>query len=140
MKTAQRGASMVELALVASAFFLLIFGIMDFGRALFTYHAVANAAREGSRWAIVRGSTCTVAGCPASASDVQDYVRSRNGTLMTATDISVNTTFGGNTGCPAGNKGRGCLVTVEVDYPLHFAALPFADITMSSTSKMYITQ
>ena len=140
MMRRERGTSMVELALVATAFLLLIFGIMDFGRALFTYHAVANAAREGSRWAMVRGSTCTVAGCPAAAADVQTYVQGRNGTLMTASDISVSTTYGGNTGCPAGNQNPGCLVTVTVTYPFHFAALPFADISMSSTSKMYITQ
>jgi Flp pilus assembly protein TadG len=131
---------MVELALVATVFLMLIFGIMDFGRALYTYHAVANAAREGSRWAIVRGNTCPIAGCPAHSADVQTYVRGRNGTLMDPTQLAVTATYGGNTGCAAGNEDRGCLVTVTVTYPFHFAELPFADLTMTSTSKMYITQ
>lgn len=43
------GAAMVEFALVAGLLFLLIFGIIDFGRALFLYNNLTNAAREGAR-------------------------------------------------------------------------------------------
>jgi len=139
----QRGASMVELALVATVFLMLIFGIMDFGRALFTYHGVADAAREGSRWAMVRGSTCPAAACPsgaATSSDIQTYVRSRNGTLMTPSNITVTATWSGGGTCGAAHPDPGCVVAVTVTYPFHYAELSFADVTMTSTSKMYITQ
>lgn len=131
---------MVEFAIVATAFLLLMFGIMDFGRAIFTYHAVANAAREGSRYAMVRGSSCTVTGCPATSATIQTYVRGRNGTLMTPSSITVTASWPGTTGCAAGSNAAGCKVAVTVSYPFHFAALPFADLTMSSTSTMIISQ
>lgn len=131
---------MVEFAVVATAFLLLLFGIVDFGRAVFTYHAVANAAREGSRYAMVRGSSCTVAGCPATSATVQTYVRGRNSTLMAPSSITVTPSWPGTTGCAAGGNAPGCTVTVTVTYPFHFMALPFADIPMSSSSTMVISQ
>ena len=44
---------MVEFALVAMVFFLFIFGIFDFGRALWQWNAAAKAAHWGARYAIV---------------------------------------------------------------------------------------
>jgi len=140
MKNAQRGAGMVEFAVVATVFLLLLFGIVDFGRAVFTYHAVANAAREGSRYAMVRGSSCAVSGCPATSASIQTYVRGRNSTLMVPSSITVTASWPGITGCTAGGNTAGCEVAVTVTYPFHFAALPFADIPMSSTSTMIISQ
>ena len=36
----------------------MLFGVVDFGRALYAYHFVSHAAREASRWAAVNGTTC----------------------------------------------------------------------------------
>jgi Flp pilus assembly protein TadG len=44
---------MVEFALVAVVFFMLLLGIMDFGRMLFTWNAAAEATRWGARVAVV---------------------------------------------------------------------------------------
>lgn len=44
---------MVEFALILPLFILLLFGILDFGRAIYGYNTINNAAREGARWAIV---------------------------------------------------------------------------------------
>ena len=49
------GQAMVEFALVAPIFFLLLFSIIDFGRAVYYIQALNNAAREGARYAIVHG-------------------------------------------------------------------------------------
>lgn len=48
--------SLVEFALVGPLFFLMVFGIIEGGRLVWTYHNVTNATREGSRWALVHGS------------------------------------------------------------------------------------
>jgi Flp pilus assembly protein TadG len=45
----QRAASMIEFAIVAPLLFLLVFGIIDFGRAFFLYNNLTNAARDGAR-------------------------------------------------------------------------------------------
>lgn len=54
----QHGAALVEYAFVVIIFFSLIFGITGFGHALYVYHAINNAAKEGTRWAAVNGATC----------------------------------------------------------------------------------
>jgi len=45
---------MVELALVLPIFFLLVFGLIDLGRAVFVYNSLAEASREGARWGSVQ--------------------------------------------------------------------------------------
>lgn len=52
-KYAQRGAAAVEFAIVATLFFTLLIGIMEFGRWLFTMNSVAEATRLGARVAVV---------------------------------------------------------------------------------------
>jgi Flp pilus assembly protein TadG len=46
------GQSMVEFALVAPLFFLLVFGITDFGRLFFTQETLQFALREAGRYAV----------------------------------------------------------------------------------------
>jgi Flp pilus assembly protein TadG len=44
---------MVEFALIIPIFLLFVFGILDLGRAVYAYHTLNNAAREGARVAVV---------------------------------------------------------------------------------------
>jgi Flp pilus assembly protein TadG len=55
----ESGAALVEYAFVALFFLSLLFGISAFGHALYIYHALNNAAKEGTRWAAVNGYTCS---------------------------------------------------------------------------------
>jgi Flp pilus assembly protein TadG len=52
MKT-QKGAAMVEFAMIALLFFMILFGIIEFGRAFFTYNTLVEATRRGARVAAV---------------------------------------------------------------------------------------
>ena len=47
------GTTMVEFAFVAVVFFMLLLGVMDFGRMLFRWNAAAEATRWGARLAVV---------------------------------------------------------------------------------------
>lgn len=49
----QNGAAAVEFALIATAFFMLLLGVVEIGRVLFTWNAAAEAARYGARVAVV---------------------------------------------------------------------------------------
>ncbi|MDD5329660.1 MAG: pilus assembly protein [Sulfuricella sp.] len=49
----ERGAVVVEFALIAIVFFSLLLGIMEFGRLLFTWNSAAEATRWGARLAVV---------------------------------------------------------------------------------------
>src|SRR4051812_26437963 len=54
----ERGSAMVETAISLSLFLTLLFGIVGWGLVMWAYIWTAHAAREGARWASVRGSTC----------------------------------------------------------------------------------
>jgi Flp pilus assembly protein TadG len=140
----ERGQVLVEFALSVLVFLVLVFGVLDFGRALYTYHAVSYAARAGTRYAIVRGSGCNgaVSGCPATQSSVTSYIESVSPNLDPR-DLRVSVNWiTGNTGCPAGTAAHspGCSVQVAITYRFVwlFSFLPAT--TMTSTSQMVISQ
>jgi len=138
----ERGNTLAEFAVVLTASMILIVGIIDFGRALYTYHLVSNAARSATRYASVRGSSCSPSGCTATSGSIQTYVRGLAPELNQA-QITVTTTWTTSTAC-AGSpyQSAGCNVAVQVSYPYQFAAVPLLPsftMTMRSTSKMIIS-
>ncbi len=54
---ARRGASAVEFALVAPVFFMVLLGMIEFGRMAMVQQVITNAAREGARIAVFDGAT-----------------------------------------------------------------------------------
>ncbi len=49
----QKGAALVEMAIILPILFLIVFGIFEFGRAMYITNTFNNAAREGARLAAV---------------------------------------------------------------------------------------
>ena len=49
----ERGISSIEFVIVATVFFMLIFGIIDFSRAMWEWNAAAKATQFGARHAVV---------------------------------------------------------------------------------------
>lgn len=66
------GAAAVEFAIVASLFFMLVFGIIDFGFAFHSWNNAANAAREGARKAAVDPSEADIKARAMSAASTLD--------------------------------------------------------------------
>ena len=147
-RVGERGGSLPETALVLAACLAMLFGIVDFGRALYTYSFVGQVARQGARWAIVRGSQCSVLDhCNATKDDIQTYVRSLSeGATLPASIQVTNATW---TACPPGSSGNapGCTITVTVKYPFNFI-LPFMPtsggtlltMNMTSSAQMVVSQ
>ncbi|HEY0431897.1 MAG TPA: TadE/TadG family type IV pilus assembly protein [Pyrinomonadaceae bacterium] len=50
----QRGAGLVEFALVGGVFLTVLFGVVEFGRLLWTHNALMDATRRGTRYATLR--------------------------------------------------------------------------------------
>ena len=59
-KAPDRGATAVEFALVLPLLLLLVFGIIDFGRALNAQITLTQAAREGARLEALGDSSAAV--------------------------------------------------------------------------------
>ncbi|MCA9249286.1 MAG: pilus assembly protein [Planctomycetales bacterium] len=55
----RRGAAAVEFALVAPVFFLLVFGMIEYGRMVMVQQILTNASREGARKAVIEGTSST---------------------------------------------------------------------------------
>jgi Flp pilus assembly protein TadG len=65
----EEGSALVEFALSSVVLFMTLFGLMASCTALYSYLFVAEAAREASRYAIVRGDSCTgLSDCPGITS------------------------------------------------------------------------
>ena len=115
---------MTEFAIAMGVFLLIVVGILDFGYAAWERNSVESDAREGARWAMVRGAG---SGRTTDAAAIQTYVRSRSsiGALIT-----VNATW-----VPA-DKRPGSVVTVTVTH-VRTGRLFLPD-TVRSTSAMIV--
>src|SRR5512132_4039937 len=51
-KSRQSGATLVEFAIGATVFLTAMFGVIEFGRLLWTHNALADAARRAARYAV----------------------------------------------------------------------------------------
>lgn len=58
--TNEKGTTVAEFAVVALIFFCLIFGIIEFGRLLYTHNALTDATRRAARYAVLhaKNDTC----------------------------------------------------------------------------------
>jgi Flp pilus assembly protein TadG len=49
----EAGSTMAEFAILASLLFTMMFGIIEFGRLMYTHSALTDAARRGARYAVL---------------------------------------------------------------------------------------
>jgi Flp pilus assembly protein TadG len=52
-KNKERGGTLVEFSIAATVFLTVMFGVIEFGRVLWTHNALTDAARRGARYAVV---------------------------------------------------------------------------------------
>ena len=55
----RRGAAVVEFAVVVPIFLMMVFGMIEFGRAIMVQQVLTNASREGARLAVLDSPTPT---------------------------------------------------------------------------------
>ena len=108
--TRRRGATVLEMAIVSPLVLTLLIGTVDLGIAVYRYNTIAEAARAGTRYAAVHGSSATKqVGPSANNSDVETVVRSRAPGFI-ASDLTVTSSW------PDGDNNSGDHVTVSVNY------------------------
>jgi hypothetical protein len=118
--TREAGTAVVEFALIVPLLLLIVFGILDFGRALNYLNDSTQLARAGARWAVVDkpfsdldkwdDTTC--------ATSLQQCIKDNGvtGEMRDATQVCIS--FMGNANPQVGDPVK---VTVDVD----FTWLPF---------------
>jgi Flp pilus assembly protein TadG len=69
IERSERGATLLEFSICATVFLTAIFGVLEFGRALWTHNALSDAARRGARYAINQPAS-TPAGTTVTGTNV----------------------------------------------------------------------
>ncbi len=138
----KRGQAVVEFALIAPVFFLLLFSIVEAGRFMFYYETLNNATREGARYAIVNGANAL--GCPTgppaprsvscdpTGEDVKARVRSAAFGVL-GSGVTVTPTW-------YSDNGRGSTVTVVAafTYTSLVPLVPLPPITITAESSLVV--
>ena len=137
----RRAATVVEVAVVAPATFLLLLGLLIGGLGIFRYQQVAHLARDASRWAAVHGSDyAQETGNPAAtAADVYNQVIAPNATGLDLSKLTYSVTWN-TSNSPYSTttvNGQTTKVTNTVTVTVTYQWIPEAflgGITVSSTS------
>src|SRR5258708_2187353 len=127
----QSGQAIVEGALVMLVFLTITFGLMDFGRMVWSYSQISHAAREATRYAMVRGSD---SGHTASKDDIKGVISNTSPGLDTS-NVTTTVTF-------SPDQSAGSTVQVKVAYDFYPMGpyIPVGPIKLESTSQMVIYQ
>ena len=78
-----RGQSLVEFALILPMMLLVMFMITEFGRAIYQYNVLSQAAREGARIAVVSASGAAVTKGQTRMNDFLANARMDTGSTVT---------------------------------------------------------
>lgn len=138
----RRGQAVVEFALVAPWFFLVLFGIIEAGRFVFYYEMLNNATREGARYAIVNGANtigCSsgpaapgTTSCDPAGANVIAAVRNA-AIAMSPAAVAVTPSWDPD-------NGRGSIVTVTASftYSSLIPIVPLPPITVHAESSLVV--
>ena len=136
-----RGQALVEFAFVVPVFLLLLFAIIDFGRYVYYVQILNNAAREGTRYAIVHGArSLTPTGPAPDDATIDSVVRNYAiGVIGNSAVLVVHSNWGTNPLNPPTNV-RGEKVHVSVTYDFHslIPVVPIPPITINGESTLVI--
>jgi Flp pilus assembly protein TadG len=140
----ERGQSLVEFCLVLIPFLLILMGIIDLGRGIYTYNGVAQAARELARATSVHTCdttrpSCTVGTSPQTA-DVRgtqnQLVPGLGGGTVTYACTSITDATLPSVNCLSGSFVK---VTVTVPFQVLTPVLSMvAPSTLSSTTHVEV--
>ena len=109
----QKGQSMAEFSLVAILIFSLLAGIVDLGRAFFTFISLRDAAQEGALFGSLN---------PSNLAGIENRVRQNSPSPVDLTDpeVIVDIDFP-----PDGKQCTGEAIQVAVSYPHFPLTMPF---------------
>jgi Flp pilus assembly protein TadG len=131
---------MIEFVLSLTALMTFVFVLMEICIVFYTYGMISECAREATRYAIVRGSTCLTSSstsCTASATTISNYAKGLGYPNIGGGTLAVVTNF-----IPSGNQAPGSQVKVDIKYTVSIKVpfVPTNAIALDSSSEMYILQ
>jgi Flp pilus assembly protein TadG len=125
------GQSAVEFAMIISGLLVLVFAITNFAMAISAYTFVCYGARDGTRYAAVRGATSPT---PASSGDVRAFVLSEAAGLDPK-QLTVQTTW-----TPDNQPNSTVAVQVQYNFQFQIPFVTLSPVSLSSNSQFVISQ
>jgi len=157
----EEGSGAVEVAFASLILIATMLGVCEVSLAWYYGHFCSDAARQATRYAMVRGSkscanTPNLSECDVTADQIKTYVRGLGFPGVVSGNVTVTSTWyqastteptSGQTAtwsaCPGACNAPGNMVKVVVAYPMSLP-IPAANKTLSlnlkGTSQMLITQ
>jgi Flp pilus assembly protein TadG len=128
----RRGATLIEFALSFLLFVVMLVGLVESARLVWTYTTLAHAARRGARFVMVHNGRN-----PATNDEIEEFVK--NYTIGLDNDeITVTPTY------DSVAKSGGSTATIAVSYPFEFFASPLVfptnGVTLTATSKTTLAE
>jgi Flp pilus assembly protein TadG len=136
----EAGGALIEFGLTISALLMAVFTLMQLCIMFYSYAVIADYAREGTRYASTRGTTCVTpssASCTATAASISSYVTGLHLPNIGGGTVSVTTTF------PDGNEAPLSRVKVAVTYTVAVSYFPFVPkhtLALRSESVLFFVQ
>lgn len=127
----ERGATMVEFAIIAPLLFLLLFGIIDFGWLLNQQQDVRYGSREGARIAAVSS--------PLSATPTAQSIVDQICDRMDSADSSMHVSLVATGTGPGGQAQLGDLAKIQVWKPAQDITGFFTNVIGDSVIKSTLT-
>lgn len=130
LKSDRRGALAIEFGFALPVLILLTVGLVDMSMLVWRSSTIENAAAEGARFAVVNGAS---APSPASASDIETYIRTQ-AVGVPADALSVGVTW-------QNNNQSGSFVTIDLEYIHDFligGLIGLDPVTIDKSSRMII--
>jgi hypothetical protein len=133
-RSRERGQALVEFALIAPLFLLIVVGIIQFGIGLNYWLDLNRIANQGARWAVV-GKYPGCAGTPPCSPSLKEHLQSQavSGGLTPVVHICY----------PTGNDvaGVGEPVTVQAAHQFRFLAImDLPGVTLRGSATMRLEQ
>jgi Flp pilus assembly protein TadG len=106
----EKGTALVEFALVLPVLLLILFGVLDFGKAFNYWNDETHLAAEGARWAVVNSN-------PGGSQSLQEYIQQQadSAELRGLAVVCVSFPNNPDTGS-SGQVGDPVTVTVKSTY------------------------
>jgi Flp pilus assembly protein TadG len=138
----ERGAELLEFALIGPIFLMMLLGLFQGGLVVWQHNMVSRLAQEGARWASVRGSGSAT---PATGAQVQAYVQNRApGMNVTVTTTSVNPATKACTATAVNpsslSRGDGVCVRVTSPFSAFMRIVPIGSKTLQTTAQMRVAR
>jgi Flp pilus assembly protein TadG len=138
-----RGQGLVEFALAAPLIVLLIAGILDFGRGIYTFNTVSQSVRAAARKAMVDQNKSDVRAAAIAAAPTLGLTTSNVSVCFKTQDSAERTCdFLQNDNCPRVTRMVGCLAVIQVSTIYHpftpFISALFSQIPITATSVVAI--